>query len=192
MTRRADGARRSHTMFGKQSDSRDDYQPLGYVGGFAVYVTTLLVIVYIAAMVALVLVQSARGIYLHVLLQFGQVELVGGRAIGGYDIWRFFTYPLVNAPSIWFAVEMYLLAFFGREVERFIGRRSFGMLYFMLVLLAPCVVLVTKMWLPPLAAAARVRHRQFRGLYRICDIVPGRRDILDVKGDVDCGRNPGH
>ena len=125
-------------MFGKPSDSRDDYQPIGYIGGFSIYVTTLLVIVYVVAMVVLALMQSADGMRLHVLLQFGAIKVSDYGTVGGYDVWRYFTYPLVNGPSIWFAVEMYLLAFFGREVERFIGRRSFGMLYFLLVLLAPC------------------------------------------------------
>src|SRR5690606_38251502 len=50
------------------------------------------------------------------------------------------TYPIVNAPDIWFAVEMYLLFVFGREVEKFIGRRAFLWLYAPL-LLAPPVAL---------------------------------------------------
>ena len=41
-------------MFG-QSDSSDDYQPYGYLGRIPLYLTTILVILYVACMVALVL-----------------------------------------------------------------------------------------------------------------------------------------
>jgi membrane associated rhomboid family serine protease len=52
------------------------------------------------------------------------------------------TYAFVHAPSslLWFAVEMYMLFVFGREVERFIGRRPFIALYLTLLLL-PSVLL---------------------------------------------------
>ena len=48
------------------------------------------------------------------------------------EVWQIVTYAFVHAPSgalLWFAVEMYMLFVFGREVERFIGRRAFIILY---------------------------------------------------------------
>src|SRR6266566_5538964 len=58
------------------------------------------------------------------------------------QIWRIATYALVHAPSVllWFAVEMYMLFVFGREVERFIGQRAYIALYVAL-LIAPTAVL---------------------------------------------------
>ena len=58
------------------------------------------------------------------------------------QVWRLFTYAFVHAPSglLWFAVEMYLLFVFGREVERFIGRNAYIALYAVL-LIAPTIVL---------------------------------------------------
>nr|MBA3543339.1 rhomboid family intramembrane serine protease [Chthoniobacterales bacterium] len=52
------------------------------------------------------------------------------------------TYAFVHPPSalIWFAIEMYMLFVFGREVERFLGRRAFIALY-VLLLLAPSIFL---------------------------------------------------
>jgi len=41
---------------------------------------------------------------------------------------------------------MYLLYSFGREVERFIGRASFGMLYVSLVVLGPCLMTAVGPW----------------------------------------------
>jgi hypothetical protein len=45
----------------------------------------------------------------------------------------------VNPPSLWFVVEMFMLAFFGRELERFFGRRTFLTLYTSLYLLTPAL-----------------------------------------------------
>jgi len=129
-------------MFG-QSDPRNDYQPFGYVGRIPLYVTTILVITYVAAMVALALLRAGNAPDYSSLLVYDSVAIRFG-----YQFWRFLTYPLVNGPSIWFAVEMYLLYSFGREVERFIGRASFGVLYLSLVLLGPCLLTAAGMWIP--------------------------------------------
>ena len=86
-------------------------------------------------MVAIVLCQAANVPDFTYLLAFDAADVREH-----FQFWRFFTYPLVNGPSIWFAVEMYLLYAFGREVERFIGRSAFGMLYASLVVLGPCLL----------------------------------------------------
>ena len=90
-------------MFG-QSDSRDDYRPFGYLGRIPLYVTTILVIAYVAVMVAIALFKAGNAPDFSALLLY-DTDDVRLR----YQLWRFFTYPLVNGPSIWFAVEMYLL-----------------------------------------------------------------------------------
>ncbi len=132
-------------MFG-QSDS-NDYQPLGYLGRVPLYVTTLLVIGYVALMVTLALFQAGNVPDFAPFLIFDT-----GAALDHFQLWRFFTYPVINGPSIWFAVEMYLLYSFGREVERFIGRTAFGMLYLSLVVVGPCLL-----------TAASVFTRRFPG-----------------------------
>ena len=49
------------------------------------------------------------------------------RSFVGGQVWRLATYAFVHAPVelLWFAVEMYMLFVFGREVERFIGQRAY-------------------------------------------------------------------
>src|SRR5437764_7032601 len=60
------------------------------------------------------------------------------------QIWRLVTYALIHPPNgyalLLFAVEMYMLFFFGREVERFIGQRAYIWLY-ALLLLVPALIL---------------------------------------------------
>lgn len=126
-----------------QTDPRNDYQPFGYLGRIPLYVTTILVITYVAAMVALALLRWADA------PDFSGLLIYDSMAVRfGYQFWRFLTYPLVNGPSIWFAIEMYLLYSFGREVEKFIGRAAFGVLYFSLVVLGPCLLTAASMWVP--------------------------------------------
>jgi len=129
-------------MFG-DTDPRNDYQPFGYIGRIPLYVTTLLVITYVAAMVALALLRAANTPDFSDFLAYNSIAVRTG-----WQFWRFLTYPLVNGPSIWFAIEMYLLYSFGREVERFIGRTSYGVLYFALIVLGPCLLTAAGAWMP--------------------------------------------
>ena len=119
-------------MFGVTTS--DDYQPVTWVGRHPVHVTTLLVAVHVfAAIVACFL--GGAGILGHLAFDSALVWQRG-------EFWQLATYAFVHSPSalLWFAVEMYMLFVFGREVERFIGRRAFIVLYLFL-LLAPTLLL---------------------------------------------------
>jgi len=119
-------------MFGVTTS--DDYQPVTWVGRHPVHVTTLLVALHsFAAIVACFL--GGAGVLGHLAFDSALVWQRG-------EFWQLATYAFVHSPSalLWFAVEMYMLFIFGREVERFIGRRAFIVLYLFL-LLAPTVFL---------------------------------------------------
>jgi membrane associated rhomboid family serine protease len=64
------------------------------------------------------------------------------------QVWRLFTYAFVHAPSglLWFAVEMYLLFVFGREVERFLGRRAYIALYALLLITPAALLTIWGLW----------------------------------------------
>ena len=49
------------------------------------------------------------------------------------QVWRLFTWPLANDPDIWTAITIAMLWYFGRELERMVGRVKFA---WMLVFLA--------------------------------------------------------
>lgn len=119
-------------MFGVTTS--DDYQPMTWVGRHPVHVTTLLVAVHAFAAIVACFVGGA-GILGHLAFDSALVWQRG-------EFWQVATYAFVHSPSalLWFAVEMYMLYVFGREVERFIGRRVFIVLYSFL-LLAPTVLL---------------------------------------------------
>ncbi|MEY2547163.1 MAG: hypothetical protein QOG48_2280 [Verrucomicrobiota bacterium] len=122
-------------MFGVTTS--DDYRPVTWMGRYPVDVTTLLVVAHVSAMVACCLI-----------LAFGAPGLLAWLQFDSMAVWRsyafhqFLTYAFVHGPSglIWFAIEMYMLFMFGREVERFFGRRSYIALYALLLLLPPVML----------------------------------------------------
>ncbi len=121
-------------MFGVTTS--DDYQPVTYVGRYPVDVTTLLVALHsIAAIIACFLTFGGGGILSHLMFDSAFV-------LHGGEVWQLATYAFVHPPSglLWFAIEMYMLFMFGREVERFIGRSAFIALY-LLLLLGPALLL---------------------------------------------------
>jgi membrane associated rhomboid family serine protease len=122
-------------MFGVTTS--DDYRPVAWMGRYPLDVTTMLVGVHVAAAVfAAILVAIGQGAIL------GWLQFDSAAVWYGAQVWRLFSYAFVHAPSglLWFAIEMYLLFVFGREVERFIGRRSYIGLYLVL-LITPTVLL---------------------------------------------------
>ena len=122
-------------MFGVTTS--DDYKPVTWMGRLPVDVTTILVGVHVAAAIFACLLIAAGAAGILDLLQFDSM-----RVLGGGQVWRLATYALVHLPSglLWFAIEMYMLFIFGREVEKFIGQRAYIVLY-ALLLLAPSALL---------------------------------------------------
>lgn len=121
----------------------EDYYPITWVGRVPIYVTTLLVIIHVLCMVgvtvavALTNTDATRPELCPWLIPF--IYSSTG-ILHGYKFWQFVSYAFVNAPSIWFAVDMWLLYSFGREVEKFLGRRAFIWLYVSLLLAGPAVL----------------------------------------------------
>ncbi len=125
------------SMFGVTTS--DDYRPVTWMGRFPVDVTTILVGLHVgcAILAAFLFATSHAGVLNYAMLDSAQVWLHA-------QVWRQVTYAFIHPPSgyalLWFAIEMYMLFFFGREVERFVGRRAYIWLY-ALLLLVPALIL---------------------------------------------------
>jgi membrane associated rhomboid family serine protease len=130
------------SMFGVTTS--DDYRPVAWMGRYPVDVTTMLVGVHVAAALMAALLYAIAGTVGAASL-LGWLQLNSASVWSGGQVWRLFTYAFVHSPSglLWFAIEMYLLFVFGREVERFIGRRSYIALY-LILLITPAALLT--MW----------------------------------------------
>jgi len=118
-------------------------QPLTWIGRFPVYLATAIAgAMGISMLLTAIAMASTRGMGLGYFqpLVFGADEALAGR------VWQFFSYVLVNPPGFWAAIQIILLAVFGAEVEKFIGRRSFAILYGLLIVAIP-VFLLAVWWI---------------------------------------------
>ena len=112
--------------------SSEEHQPVTWLRGYPLYAAHFLVLLFVLAMLATTLIMAVPATRaVPGWLIFNSDQVLGGQ------IWRVFTYGLVNPPSLWFVIDMFMLAFFGRELEKFFGRRTFLTLYGCLYFLTP-------------------------------------------------------
>lgn len=119
----------------------EEHQPVTYWGGYPIYAAHFIVTVLVAAMIATTICQGANVTAVWMWLPFDGVRVWHG------EVWRMLTSGLLNGPSLWFAVNMVLFVWFGREVEKRIGRRKFLGLFFAVYLVTPVLLLaLTPVW----------------------------------------------
>lgn len=117
-------------------EQRDDHEPWFHLRGYPLYATHAIVLVYVVSMLLCTLAGMQGAGALASLLGFDSARVFQGQ------VWRIFTYGLVNPPSFWFAIDMVMLVWFGREVEKFFGRRVFLKFYAGIYLLTPVLLLL--------------------------------------------------
>ena len=113
-------------------EQSEDYRPLFWVGTRPIYVNTLLLILHILAFASTALLVSFLG---------GEV-VVGAIGLGNYEvvhhgqIWRLISYIIFPPDTaIMFIFAMGFLFYFGRQVEAFVGRKTYINFYAALVLI---------------------------------------------------------
>lgn len=121
-------------------DQSEDYRPLFWMQGRPVYANTLIITAHIAAFVisAFCMVWLGTGTVIRAL-SLSSPEVWHGQ------IWRLFSYIAFDPSSfgqrsIWLLISLLLLYFFGREVEQFVGRKTYLKFYAALILV-PAVLL---------------------------------------------------
>jgi membrane associated rhomboid family serine protease len=110
----------------------DDSQPVFIWRRIPVYGATLLVALHMIAFVFTTLSIPLGLSWISAGMVFSSASV-----IQDFAIWQVFTYAFVHQPSLWFLVEMAMLFYLGLEVEKFLGRCGFFVLYALLILLPP-------------------------------------------------------
>ena len=131
----------------------DDYQPVAWIGQIPIYTPWLLLIVHI---VTALLTTALIGLEKTSLL--AHLAFSSSAITHDFAIWQFVTYAFLHEPSFSFVVEMFTLYYFGREVERFVGRRAFLSLYGLLLLLPPCVLTAAGAFAPVHYHGSQILH----------------------------------
>jgi hypothetical protein len=120
----------------------DDHRPVLWVRGHPIYAAHFVVVVFVLSMLVTTVFASVNAEGVLAPLAFSSDAVLGGQ------VWRVFTYGLINRPSLWFVIDMAMILWFGRELERFFGRNTFLLLYGCLYLLSPLLFTVIGLWQP--------------------------------------------
>jgi hypothetical protein len=110
-------------------------EPLTWVGRVPVYLSTAIAFAHGVMMIFTALALASGAEWFFQLLAFSRQS-----AIDKLNLWQFVTYAFVNRPDIFTLIQLVLLAFFGRDVEKFIGRKAFALLYVVLILAVPILL----------------------------------------------------
>lgn len=120
----------------------DDHRPLTYWRGHPIYGTYFVVVVYVASMLVTSILLTANLGHLLEWLGFTSSLVLRGQ------IWRIATYGLVNPPSLNFAFDMLMIVWFGREVEKTFGLKSFLTLFGLIYFISPVLLTLLSFILP--------------------------------------------
>src|SRR6266481_1580218 len=125
------------------------------MGRYPVDVTTMLVGLHVAAAILTAILVAFSAGFVLPYLQYDSARVL---YLG--QVWRLCTYAFVHPPSglLWFAVEMYMLFVFGREVERFIGQRAYIALYVALLIAPTAVLTIWGLWQRSALAGSPALH----------------------------------
>ncbi len=120
----------------------EDHKPVAWWRGHPVYATHFIVLVLIVSMVATAILMAFNVSNFWGWMRFSSSGVLRG------EVWRIVTYGAVNPPSLWFVIDMAIIAAFGREVEKFFGQRKFMLLYGCIYLLPPLLFTLVGLWFP--------------------------------------------
>lgn len=128
--------------YGTTHSDSHDHTPVLWLRGYPVYAAHFIVLVYVASMFITTTMNLFGAGPLLEWLPFMSTQVLHGQ------VWRVVTYGLVNPPSLDFVFDMLMIAWFGRDVERALGRRSFLWLYGGIYLATPVLFTAIGLWLP--------------------------------------------
>lgn len=104
-----------------------------WVRNHAIFAAHLIVAIFVASMIVTTLLMATGFSSALSWLTFDSAAVLKGQ------VWRLFTYGLVNPPGLRFVIDMFMIVWFGRELEKFFGRRVFLRFYGGLYFLSPLV-----------------------------------------------------
>jgi len=128
--------------YGSTYSDSEEHTPVIWLRGYPLYAAHFIVLVFVGSMLVTTLLN-----FLHISAHAEWLPFMSGKVLHG-QVWRVFTYGLYNPPSLDFVFDMLMIAWFGRDVERAFGRRSFLWLYAGIYLVTPVLFTALGLWLP--------------------------------------------
>lgn len=124
----------------------EEHQPLTWWKGYPVYTAHAVVGVLVASLLVTTGLMAFRTSEIAAAM-LSWLPFTSEGVFAG-QFWRIFSYGFYNPPSLWFVVEMAMIVWFGRELERAFGRRAFLRFYLGLYFLLPFLFLLLGLWWP--------------------------------------------
>ena len=112
----------------------EEHQPVTWLKGYPIYAAHFVVVVFVASMLVTTILMGFQNYSVLTWLGFNSELVLRGQ------VWRVVTYGLWNPPGYGPVVDMFMIVWFGREVEKFFGRRKFLLLYACVYLLTPILL----------------------------------------------------
>lgn len=128
--------------YGSTYSDPEEHTPVMWLRGYPLYAAHFIVLVFVGSMLVTTLLN-----FFHLSAHADWLPFMSGKVLHG-QVWRVFTYGLYNPPSLDFVFDMLMIAWFGRDVERAFGRRSFLWLYAGIYLVTPLLFTALGLWLP--------------------------------------------
>lgn len=114
-----------------------------WVRGYPIYAVHFVVVILVFAMATTAVFMNRQASFWLAELPFRSDLVLGG------EIWRLFSYGFVQVPdSVWIVIDYIFLVWFGREVERHVGRKTFFWLYGWIYLTPPLLLTALGLWYP--------------------------------------------
>jgi membrane associated rhomboid family serine protease len=123
-------------------ETSDEHRPVLWFRGYPVYAAHVIVAAFALSMFCTAFLNLFNAETFLRALSFNSSELLRGQ------VWRALTYGFENRPSVPLVINLAVLAWCGREVERYFGRRSFLLLFAGLYLLPPVFFGSVGLWWP--------------------------------------------
>jgi len=147
-------------------------RPVTWWRGHAIYTAHVVAAGLVVAMIvtSLALFAGANGV-------LGALGFSSAAVLRG-EVWRILSYGLVNPPSIGFALDVVMLIWFGREVEKALGRARFLALCASIYLLKPLFFTAAGVWLGTAFSGAALAFPLFVAFATLFPGVPLLFNIL--------------
>ena len=148
--------------------SSEEHQPVTWLRGYPLYAAHFIVLLFVVAMLATTLtmaIPAARGV--PGWLTFNSIQVLQGQ------VWRIFTYGLVNPPSLWFVIDMFRSCT-RPELEKFSDAHVPDALRSLYSHAAAVTVLFNQ------AHESHGRIRRVRALHRICHAVSNVTRLFNI------------
>ncbi len=120
----------------------DEQQPLTWLKSYPIYAAHFIVVVFVASMLVTTILMGFQNYTPLTWMGFSSELVLNGQ------VWRVLTYGFWNPPSFGFVVDMFMIVWFGRELEKFFGRRKFLFFYGAVYVLTPLVLTAVGPLLP--------------------------------------------